>query len=778
MKTNTTTLLGTSLPNEDGPALVTGRAKFTTDIVLPGMVHIKLVRSAMAHARLLSVDADEARALAGVVDVILPSDIAGLPNVSTGPIRDMPLLAQGKVRYSGEPIAAVIAESEAVAEAAASLVFVEYEPLPVLLDPEQALAPSSSQIHEGNDTEKNGNVCWRQRVNVGDVDGGFANAHLVLRRRFVTSKQHAMPMETHAVVASWDEASGLTMWSSTQQAHVLRAELSRVLSLPQSRVRVVKPFVGGAFGHKEGLHTHEAMAAIASMRLGRPARCVLTRVEEFAATVSRNPQIRDVEIALAQDGTVLAWRESIVQDVGAYSSLGPAVLALSEWVTVGPYRTPALDIDGVCVHTTKPPSGAFRGFGNPQATFTRELMFDIAARELGMDPVEFRRRNMILEKDLPAETANGLKLNTLGIEQALDAASKAIDLPSLRRDPRPDTGVGVAFMIEWGGGCREFDMWDADTGSVTLTLNPDASLLIATDAADSGQGHSTVFKQMAHDLLGVPVSRMTFVGADTAVSPFGLGTYGSRSTFIHGRALQRAGQRLREVLFRVAAHHLEARPEDLVLDGDRISVVGTSTSVAVGEIIELIYFSRGSLPDGMEPHALSVTETSDTETVVPDANGYGSFSAVYSCSVTIAQVHVDRETGRVTVLDWASAEDVGRVLHPNLLEGQIQGGTAQGIGFALGEELLFDEVGTLMNGSMVDYQVPTAPMIPPLTKNVAIETIDPGHPLGHKGIGESGITPAAAAIACAVLDAVGVAITSLPITPEKVLNALDAASGE
>jgi aerobic carbon-monoxide dehydrogenase large subunit len=768
-------LVGRPVPNDDGVAIVTGAARYTGDIVLPRMAYGRMVRSPYAHAVIRSIDAATARAEPGVLDVILPADIAGLPLVSTGPVADMPLLARGKVRYCGEPVAAVVAVTEEIAATAAELVEVDYEELPIVLDVEESARSGAVPIHTQADPER-GNRCWDETTRAGDVDAAFAEADVVLARRFQTSKQHAMPMETHAAIASWDVATrSLTVWSSTQQAHVLQSVIASVFGIPQASVRVIKPFVGGAFGHKEGLHTHEAMAVAASRRLNRPVRFVLTRFEEFAATVSRNPQIRDVQIALRRTGEILGWRERIVQDVGAYSGLGPSVLALSEWVTAGPYRTPVLDIVGTCVYTNRPPSSAFRGFGNPQATFARELMFDISARELGMDPVEFRRRNLIRESDLPYVNANGLRMTTLGIERALDAVEKAISLPELRAVKGPGEGVGVVAMIEWGGGCRWYEGWDSDLGSVTLTINADASLLIATDAADSGQGHSTVFKQMAHDILGIPMSRMRFVSGDTASSPFGLGTYGSRSTFIHGMALRRAADELRERMFRVAAHELEADVADLELREDEIGVAGAPSGVPLPALAGIIHADRGRLPDGTEPASLVATASFDTPTDVPDDNGYGHFSTVYTCSATAAHVRVDAQTGTVRILDWASAEDVGRVLHPKLLEGQIHGGTAQGIGYALGETLLFDESGTLLNGSMVDYQVPTAPSLPSLEKSIMIETHDPAHPLGHKGIGESGVTPAAAAVACAVLDAIGHPVTTLPLTPERVLQAAEAA---
>jgi len=766
-------LLGRSIPNVDGVALVTGQARYTGDLRPHRMAHGRIVRSPYAHALILSVDASAALAMDGVLDVIVPDDVAGLPLVSTGPLADMPLLARGKVRYAGEPVAAVIAESEEIAEQALELVQVDYQDLPVLLDPEAALLPDAPLLHEGLDGVE-GNACWRQVTSAGDIEAAFRSADLVLRERFRTSKAHAMPMETHAAVAEWDPLDGPTLWTSTQQPHVVRNVIAHVFGLPQSKVRVCKPFVGGAFGHKEGLHTHEAMALLGARRLGRPVRFVLTRTEEFSATVSRNPQIRDVEIALRGDGTVLGWRERIVQDVGAYSGLGPSVLALSEWVTVGPYRTPALDIEGVCVYTTKPPASAFRGFGNPQATFAREVMFDIAARALGIDPFELRRRNVIRQRDLPTRTANGLKLDTLPIEEAMAVAAAEIGLEALRARLRPFQGIGVANMIEWGGGCRWLDDWDADVGSVTVTLHLDGSAVVASDAADSGQGHATLFTQIAADVLGVEPARISVVRGDTERSPYGLGTFGSRTSVVQASALHRACAELRERLLEVAANALEADAEDLAVEAGRIVVRGTRRGIDVDRVAAMVHEDRKSLPPGMEAGALVATASYDTPSEVPDANGYGNFAANYTCSATIAVVEVDPATGKIRVLDWSAAEDAGRTLHPDLLKGQVQGGIAQGIGYALGEDLLFDPSGTMLNPSMVDYQVPTAPEVPLIEDKLrTLHSDDPAHPLRNKGIGESGVTPAAAAIANAVHDAIGVPITSLPLTPEKVLDAID-----
>ncbi|MCY4622206.1 MAG: xanthine dehydrogenase family protein molybdopterin-binding subunit [bacterium] len=767
-------LIGTSLPNVDGRALVTGRAKYTVDLDFPGMVHGKTVRSTYAHALITAVDTERARRVDGVLLVITGEDITELGPVANGPILDMLLLATGKVRYVGEPVAVVIGVTEEAAQQGADLVEVTYEPLPHVLDPEEAMRDDAPLIHEGLDGVE-GNVCWTQQTKAGDIDAALAEADLVISKRLVTTKAHAMPMETHAAVARYDDASDtITLWTGTQGPHLLRNEIARVFGYPQTKVRVIKPYMGGAFGHKEGIHTNEAMAIWAARALRRPVRIELSRTEEFAATVSRNPHIRDATIAVRNDGTVLGWKETIVQDVGAYSGISPAVLALSEWVTVGPYKTPALDIEGSVVYTNKPPSSAFRGFGNPQATFAREVMFDIAARELGIDPLEFRYRNVIRPEDLPTATANGLKLVTLPIEEATDAVAEAMGYQALLDSKPPWRGVGVANMLEWGGGCRWHMNYDVDMNSVKVEMNADGSVVVATDAADSGQGHATIFTQIVSDRLGVDPSTVTVRQSDTDTAPFGLGTFASRTAVVHGSALMRACDTLRERMMEVAGSSLEADPEDLEIAGGQVRIRGTNRGIPVTTVAALAHYVRSVLPDGMECGSLVASASYDAPSTVPDENGVGNFAANYTTSSTMVIVDVDPTTGKVTILDWASAEDVGRALNPDLLKGQLQGGVAQGIGFALGEDLIFDESGTVLNPSMADYQVPTAPQVPLIEdKIMCIESFDPTYPLQHKGIGESGIPPAAAAIANAVFDAIGVPITTLPITPEKVLAAIE-----
>jgi carbon-monoxide dehydrogenase large subunit len=765
--------LGVSMPKSDNRALVTGSALFTGDMTLPGMLYGRIVRSSSAHARLGRLDVTTARMARGVVTVITPNDVASLPRFSLSHVKDQRVLAIDKVRFAGEPVAAIVATSPEAALEAADLVRVDYEDLPLVLSGEAALEPDAALIHEDIEGVE-GNICWRQATHAGDIQAAFEAADLVVGDRFETSKAHAMPMETHAALADWDEASGrLTMWASTQMAHGLRDELAQLLGMPRNRIRVIKPFVGGAFGHKEGLHPHEALAALAAISTRRPVRFVLDRHEEFTATWSRNVQVRDAEVAVRADGTILGWRERIVQDCGAYASISPSVLSLSEWVTIGPYRTPAIAIDGVVVYTNKPPSGAFRGFGNPQATFARETLFDIAARGLGLDPAEFRRRNLIDPSDLPGTSVTGLRFETLPIKECAELTERALDYPRLRATKPPFRGIGVVNMLEWGGGCRWHPDYDSDQSSVTIAVEPDGSVTVRTDAADSGQGHETLFTQIAGELLGLPGDAIRVVMADTDATPWGLGTFGSRTAVVSGSAAFRACGEIRERMAEVAAHMLEAAPRDLEFADGMIGVVGTDRGVAFEAVAAAIHYDRASLPEGAETSSLVATASYDTPSEVPDAQGRGSFAANYTCSSTIAVVDVDPETGKVTVVDWASAGDVGRLLNPDIVTTQIQGGIAQGIGFALGEELVIDDHGNVVNGSMTEYQVPTSTVIPLIEdKLVHVESQDPTHPLGQKGVGESGITPAAAAIACAVYDAIGVPITTLPITPEKVLRAL------
>lgn len=766
-------MIGQNVIKRDAEQLATGRAKFLADIKLPGMLYAKILRSPIAHGRIKRIDVSRAKSLPGVVEVLTGKDMVKYANrFGQAGIADEFVLAVDKVRFEGDEVAVVAAESELIAEDALDLIEVEYEPLPAVLDPEEAMKPGAPVLHE-NLPGVEGNVHTYAKVRAGDIEKGFAEADYVFKERFITSKATATPMETHGSLAEYDPATGrLTLYSSTQAVHIIRTALAAALNLPESKVQVKSPFVGGAFGHKVDLFSHEICCAVLAMKTGRPVRIVLTRQEEFLATRSRHPQIREVEVGVKKNGEITAWKERVVQDSGAYSSFGPAVIKLSFAMTVGPYKTPNMWCDGYVVYTNKQPSGAYRGFGNPQATFAREQMLDIIARKLGLTPWEIRQVNIVRGQDLPYTSCNGLRFKTLAIEQCMEKAAEMVGLQEIIKNKKPYVGVGISNMIEWSS-CRWNPILDADTSGAIVKLEADGSVTILTDACDAGQGHSTILAQICSEELGVSLEKINVIAHDSDIAPHGLGTWGSRTAVVAGTAVKLASREVKEKILKVAAYWLEASVADLEVRNDRVYVRGVpERGVDIGEIAMACHYIRSKLPPDMPAGAIVATATFDTPTTLFDENGIAHFSINYCNSCHIAVVEVDPETGKVRILDYAIAEDVGRAINPAIVKGQLHGGFGQGVGYALYENMVYNEQGRLLNPSFTDYRIPTAMDLPLIDKVEEIETLDPEVPGGQKGIGESALTNVAAAIANAVHDAIGVPITELPITPEKILNAI------
>ena len=773
-------LIGTSLKKSEDIPRVTGQAEFSPDIDLPGMLIAKCARSPYAHARIKSIDVTEAKRVRGVVIVLTAKDLQhmGVNVWGQAVIPDQYPLAVDKVIYQGEGVAVVAAEDNYAALDAVEKLNVDYEALPAVVEARKALEPDSPVIHEelqGKHGVK-GNVHTFHKVRGGDVVGGFKNADYVFKESYKSAKVSACPLETHGGVASYNPSSRrLTLWTSTQTPHLVRKDLAGVLGWPESRIRVVMPYVGGAFGHKIGLHHNEVLASVLSIKTRRPVKLVLDRTEEFLTTPSRHPHIVDVEAGFKKDGTITAWREKIIQDTGAYSGYGPAVMVLSCLVKPGPYKMPALHVDGTLVYTNKGSAGCYRGFGNPQATFFRESMLDKAARELGLDPYDIRMKNLIRKTDLPYTNCTGLKIKSIAIEDAMQKTSEAIKYWELRKKKEPNIGVGIANMIEWCS-CRWTPLVDADNGSAIVKMEHDGSIIVLTDAASSGQGHETMFSQIVNDVLGLPPEKITVIEGDSDACPQGLGTWGSRTAVIHGTAVRRAALKVREEVLRLAAHLLEASPEDLDIEDEKIFVKGTpSKFITVKDVAMKKHFNKAQLPKDMEAGAIIGTAIYDTPTELPNENGIGHFSVNYVNSCHMAVVKADPETGNIDVLDYAIGEDAGRVINPQIVLGQIQGGFAQGFGFALREDLIYDENGTLLNPNYMDYKIPKATDMPKLevmNKVFEFETHDPETIMGQKGIGESGITNPSGVIACAIYDAIGTQLRELPMTPEKVLRAI------
>jgi carbon-monoxide dehydrogenase large subunit len=769
--------VGRSIPKRDSAELVTGRARFTSDIKLPGLVWGRLLRSNHAHARIKSIDTTRAKAIPGVLDVVTAADLAesGVTNqYQWNAVPDMHLICE-KAHFVGDVIGAVVAETEQLADDAIEAIEVEYEVLEHVLDAERAIEPDAPVIQE-NVPGIDGNVLGRHRVKAGDIEEAFAEADVVVRRRFETAKQQATPMETHQATAQWDEYTRrLTVWASTQYVHGLQASIAAAVGLPISQVRVIKPFVGGGFGHKIGMHPHEGMAAVLAMRTGRPVCIALSREEEYF-TASRNTSICDVELALKRDGTLLGWKERLVCDAGGHSNYGVAFLVLTTSLRPGPYNWKAIDMEAIGAYTNKCPNSAFRAFGNPQATYVRELMLSIAAKEIGMDPWELRYKNAIRNEQLPMTTLNGLRLNTLAIRDCLEEAAEAIDYQSLQRDKPKWRGVGVASNLHWSS-CRWDSDLDCDSGATIVQMNMDGSVKVLTDAADSGQGHTTILSQITADELGIPVENIEVIMADTESTPFGLGTWGSRSAVIQGTSTKRAGILVRNQLFKVAGHMLEASVDDLTIGDGKIFVAGSPDRfVTVAEVAKAMHLSKSKLPPGMEAGNIVGSATYDTPTELPsdNPNGLGHIAVNYQASTHIAVVDVDPETGDIEIVDYVMSDDVGRLLNPAIVKGQLIGGLAHGLGFAWGEGELFGEDGSPLNFDFTGYPVPTSTEVPYLTNDKirVVETYDTEVPDGQKGAGEVGLVNPAPTIAAAVADAIGVAITDMPLTPEKVLAAI------
>ncbi len=767
-------MIGQDIKKRDSRQLVNGAGKFLADLTFPNMLYAKILRSPHGHALIKSIDVSKAKLLPGVVTVLTGEDMVGLTtSYGQAGIADEFVLALDKVRFEGDEVAVVAAESELIAEDALDLIEVEYEVLPAVVDPEWALKDEAPRLHEDLPGVE-GNVHTYAKVRAGDIDKGFAEAEYILKERFVTSKAAATPMETHGSLATYDvNTERLTLYSSTQNVHIIRTLLSSILGLPQSRVTVRAPFVGGAFGHKIDICSHEICCAVIAMKTGRPVRIALSRQEEFLAMRSRHPQIRYVEVGVKKDGTITAWKERVIQDSGAYSSFGPGVIKLSFGVTVGPYKTRNMWCDGYVVYTNKQPSGAYRGFGNPQATFAREQMLDIIAKKLGISPWEVRQANIVRKQDLPYETCNGLNFKTLVIEECMDLAAKAVKYEEVKASKEPFVGIGMSNMIEWGS-CRWNPVLDADTSASVIKLEDDGSVTVTSDAMDSGQGHTTVLAQVVASELGVSMEKINVITHDTDLTPHGLGTWGSRTAVVAGTAVKLAAREVKGKILKIAAHWLEASEEDLEINNDQISVRGVpDRSVGVGEVSFASHYSRSKLPPGMPAGAIIGSATFDTPTSLIDENGMGHFSINYCNSCHMAVVKVDPETGVVQILNYAVAEDVGRALNPAFIKGQIQGGMGQGLGFALYEDMVYDSNGHLLNPTFSNYHIPTIMDSIMIDENIfEIETIDPAVPDGQKGIGESALTNIAAAIANAVHDAIGVPITELPITPDKILKAM------
>ncbi|MEA2316663.1 MAG: aerobic carbon-monoxide dehydrogenase large subunit [Solirubrobacteraceae bacterium] len=772
--------VGARVLRREDRRLLTGRGRYVSDVAPPGTLHAAFLRSPHAHARIDGIDTDGARALPGVVAVLTAADLRGIAR----PLRalsgspgyqecDTPVLAGDRVRMVGEPVALVVADSRYRAEDAAEAVTVRWSPLPALMEIEDALADGAPAIHD----EIPDNLFNHFEDRVGDVEAAFASAAHVVELEVRQQRYGAAAMEGRVVAAAYDPGDGaLTAWLSTQVPHLARTGLARHLGLAETKVRVIAPDIGGGFGPKCVLYPEDVAVAAASMILGRPVTWVSDRQEDLLSTVHGREQVHRIRAAADADGRVLAVSADIFASNGAYAPW-PYTAALdsgqaSENVT-GPYDIPCYERRVHAVVTNKAPMGPYRGVGRVIACLSIERVMDELSRRVGADRLEIRRRNLIGE--LPHTTATGLTYESGDYPRLLDMLEEAIGWSRLAEENEAARaagrfrGLGVAVAVEHSAygpqalARRQMEM-TLGYDTAALRMEPDGRLRVAVGLHNHGQGHETTIAQIAADELGLAVEDIDVVYGDTAVVPYGMGTWASRSTVCCGGATVLAARELREQILDLAGDMLEAAPADLVLAGGFVAMKGSpSRGVSVADVARRANHEPDLLPEGTEP-GLEVTR----RYVPPDP---GTFSS----AAHAAQVEVDVETGHVRVLRYVVVEDCGTIVNPMIVDGQVHGGVAQGIGGALHEHLAYDPGGSLLATSFMDYLVPGATEIPPIEIH-HLESPAPGVPGGFKGMGEGGAIPAPAVIVAAVNDALaplGVAPADhTPLTPDWIARAV------
>ncbi|NML47623.1 xanthine dehydrogenase family protein molybdopterin-binding subunit [Ramlibacter sp. G-1-2-2] len=750
-----TSTLGTSVPQVTARAKVLGRAQYAGDIQIPGMLHGKVLRSPYPHARIVSIDTSAALALPGVKAVLTGADG---PRVCWGTHhKERRILAEGVVRFAGEEVAAVAAVTEEIARDALDLIQVEYEELPALLTTEQALADGAPGIHPGRD-----NVSHEIRFARGDVDAAFAQAHLVHEQAYSTHAQYPGYMEPMATVARMDPDGRLQVWTSTQSAFLARARIASVLELPVSQVRVIQATTGGGFGGKIIEDANNLIASLLALRTGQPVRLVNNRLEDFVAACTSVPERITLKLGMDRQGRIVAKDVRILADCGAYSGLSAEVMHVSAMRSDNMHRLQHVRSHATLVYTYTPPHGAFRGFGGTQMLFALNSHIDTMARKLDLDPLEVHRINAIERGET---SVHGWQVGSTGLQECLSQCTDAIGWKAKRGKPGHGSkrrGVGIAAAMHVSGN-RTIGDWDGST--VVVKLNEDGRAFVHCAEADMGQGAMTMLAQLVAHELTLPLEHVHVVQPDTDSAPFAIGSLASRVTIVAGNAALVAARAARDKLVAQAARLLEVAESELELADGAVRVrAEPKRKRGIAELARTHIWRHGG-------EAIQVSGTWDAKTTMFDKqNLMGNIAPAYSFAAQAVEVEVDTETGQVTLVDSFVSDDCGKALNPQAVHGQSNGAAAQAIGWTLYEHLQLED-GRIANGNFADYTMPTPDALPMLRSGI-VESNDPNGPYGAKGASETAILPGPAAIANAVFDAVGVRITDLPITPEKVLAAL------
>jgi CO/xanthine dehydrogenase Mo-binding subunit len=756
-------VIGSSPHRKEDEPLLRGAARFADDVAGSEALHAHVLRSPFAHAGILAVDTAAAESAPGVHAVLtardLPPDLRPIPMrmFTDGPLNDylQHPLARDVVRYSGEPVAVVVAESRYAAEDGAELVDVEYEPRPAVLAPEEALEPGAPLVREGTGSNRAGGLT----IEWGDVERAFEEAALVVEERFECGRHAAVPLETRGLVAAVDQWSGvLTVYGAAKIPHVNRRILADLLGRPEESVRLVELHVGGGFGARGEFYPEDFLIPFCALRLGRPISWTEDREEHLRACNHSREQVHHVALALDAEGRFLALRDRFLNNTGAYvRTHGLVVPGLTAALLPGPYRWPAYRCELNQVVTNKTPAGTYRSPGRFEANFVRERIIDMAAHRLDIDPVELRRRNLIEASAMPYVTGTHTDAHPVVYDSGDYERLVRLTLDRFDRDrwrswrdraeePRR-RGIGIALFVEKSGIAR----WEY----ARVEVASDGAVRVYSGGASVGQGLETVLAQICAGGLGVDYERVSVVHGDTAVIPDGMGAFGSRATTLGGSAVLRSSERLRERLLDLASEQLEIATGDLTVSGDRVVARGAeSRSLTLAELRELSRPAR-VLGRGGDPF-------------LSEHDYFLSEDMTFPYGVHCAAVEVDTETGAVDVAAYTVGYDIGRAINPVLVEGQIVGGAAQGLGGALYEELAYDEEGQLVTGSFMDYLLPTACEAPRVDVLVTEDAPTPRNPLGAKGAGEGGTAAVGAAVANAVADALSAEPTRLPLTPERV----------
>jgi len=775
-------IVGARIKRTEDPRLLTGLGAYTDDRQVMRVLHVAFRRSDQAHARIRSIDCSAARAAPGVVAVLTAEDLSAavqplvatsrMPNYYPTPL--LPL-AQHKVRYVGEPVVGVIAQSRYHAEDALELIAIDYEPLAAVSDPEAAARSGAALLHE----EAGSNVLVSREFKRCDGDAAAQSAPVRVKGRFRMHRKTALAIEPRACLAEYEAGrEALTLHSATQVPGIVRDALATALDIPGHRIRVVAPDVGGGFGGKGSLYPEEIFVCAAARQLRRAVKWTSDRLEDLAASNQAFDEIVDAELALDADGRILALSADVVGDVGAYS-VYPWTAGLEPVQVVsflpGPYRIQHYRARTRAVATSKAPTGPYRGVGRPISTFVMERLMDMAAARIGMDAKDIRLKNLVAAEELPYKVASGIVWDKSGFQECLNAACAAIGYDSLRAEQKEAraagrwVGIGIACYAELTGIGSRISVapgMPINTGTETAIVRIDSTgaVTAAFGVAAHGQGLETTLAQVVAEHLGARFDDIRIVQGDSSAVSGGTGTYASRSMVLAGGAGTLAAQAVREKVLNAASHLLEASVADLVAEDGRVTVVGTDRSISFREVARAVYSELARLP------AEARGELAATRTYDPV---FGTTSA----ATHIATVEIDPETYEIRVERFVVAEDCGRLVNPLIVDGQVHGGVAQGIGAALYEEVIYDERGQVTTGSLVDYLVPSACEIPPMLV-VHLESESPTTLGGFRGMGEGGTIGAPAAVANAVADALaplGIEINELPATPERLFRLIEAA---